>query len=103
MAIDYESDLIKHFVRTDGWLPVCSRRLKAIQQSHQRRLRYFTFCAIGAVDVLMLDVAKVVSRSSTDRFDTVVFFDQSPEAVDETLKRIPGATGFNEDFVNLVL
>ena len=51
----------------------------------------------------MLDVAKVLSRSTTDRFDTVVFFDQSPAAVDETLKRIPGATGFNGDFVELVL
>ena len=51
----------------------------------------------------MLDVEKVLSRSTTDRFDTVVFFDRSPEAVAETQKRIPGATGFNGDFVDLVL
>ncbi len=103
----YEDCLFKQFVRTRGWLPLCRERLESVRQGPrkqaQRRLRYFTFCAIGAVDVLMLDVAKVLSRSSTDRFDTVVFFDQSPEAVDETLKRIPGATGFNGDFVDLVL
>jgi len=103
----YEDCLFKHHVRMHGWLPLCKQRLKLVKdgprQRSQRRLRYFTFCAIGAVDVLMLDVAKVLSRSTTDRFDTVVFFDRSPEAVDETLKRIPGAVGFNGDFVDLVL
>src|SRR5258708_39008866 len=91
----YEDCLFKQFVRTRGWLPLCKERLESVRQGPrkqaQRRLRYFTFCAIGAGDVLMLDVAKVLSRASTERFDTVVFFYQSPQAVDETLKRRPGA------------
>ncbi len=103
MAIDYDSDLVKHFVRTDGWLPLCRRRLEAISQEQPRRLRYFTFCAVGAVDVLMLDVAKVVKLSSTSKFDTVAFFGRDDESIVETVKRIPGAVGFPGNFVDVVL
>ncbi len=102
----FENDLLKHYVRTHGWLPSCRRRLMAIRRQdprNPRRLRYFTFCAAGAVDVLMLDVAKVIRRSSTDKFDTVVFFDRTPEAVSETQKNIPGAIGFPGDFTGVVL
>jgi len=103
MGIDYENDLLKHFVRTNGWLPVCERRLKAIRQKQDRRLRYFTFCAVQAIDVLMLDVAKVIRRSETKRFDTVFFFDKDESSVFETRKRIPGAIGFPGNFVEVVL
>jgi hypothetical protein len=99
----YEDCLFKHYVRTEGWLPECKRRLETVRRDQKRRLRYFTFCAVGAIDVLMLDVAKIISKSSADRFDTVVFFDRGPTEVDETLKRIPGAIGLNGNFVDLVL
>jgi len=101
----FDECLLKHFVRYKGWLPSCKRRLKAIQSDPKkaRRLRYFTFCAVGAVDVLMLDVANVIRRSASDRFDTVVFFDKSEELVLETKKRIPGAIGFTGDFTDVVL
>ncbi len=68
-----------------------------------RRLRYFTFCAVGAIDVLMLDVARVIRRSNDGEFDTVVFFDRGDIEVLETQKRIPGAHGYIGDFVDLVL
>jgi hypothetical protein len=104
MSIDYDSDLIKHFVRTDGWLPTCRRRLNAIRNDRPRRMRYFTFCAVGAVDVLMLDVANIVKRSpGGNRFDTVCFFGRDGESIVQTQKRIPGAIGFPGDFVELVL
>lgn len=104
MAIDYDSDLVKHFVRMDGWLPICRRRLKAICSERPRRMRYFTFCATGAVDVLMLDVAKVVRQSTGGRrFDTVVFFGRDDESIVQTTKRIPGAIGFPGNFVEVVL
>src|SRR5437870_8596447 len=103
----YARDPLKHFVRTDGWLPLCKRRLQAIRHGrkvkHMRRLRYFTFCAVDAVDVLMLDVAKVIRRSKDGRFDTVFFFTRKDESVIETRKNIPGATGFPGDFVEVVL
>ncbi|HEV7681921.1 MAG TPA: hypothetical protein VGO68_07360 [Pyrinomonadaceae bacterium] len=104
----YEDDLLKHFIRTTAWLPLCQNRLATVRAGaprpkDQRRLKYFTFCAVGAIDVLMLDVANVIRQSSDGRFDTVFFFDRSPEYVLETQKRIPGAIGFPGDFTSVVL
>jgi hypothetical protein len=104
----YEDDLLKHFVRTTGWLPRCERRLKIVRSkarrpSESRRLRYFTFCAINAIDVLMLDVAKVIRQSNSNEFDTVVFFDRDELDVLETQKRIRGAHGYPGEFVDIVL
>lgn len=103
----YENDLLKHHVRTEGWLPICKKRLKSIRDANppkkSRPLRYFTFCAVGAVDVLMLDVAKIIRPSKNGRFDTVFFFDKTPELVNETQKRIPGAIGFPGNFTDIVL
>jgi hypothetical protein len=103
----YEDDPLKHYVRTEAWLPLCRKRLRTIRNASppgapKRRLRYFTFCAVGAVDVLMLDVARVI-RPSAQGFDTVCFFDKTPELVAETHKRIPGAFGFPGDFTEVVV
>jgi hypothetical protein len=103
----YKDCLMKHYVRTKGWLPLCKERQKKINsgrvESKKRRLRYFTFCAIEAIDVLMLDVAKVVRQSEEGRFDTVYFFQRETEDILETQKRIPGSNGIPGDFVSTVL
>lgn len=104
--IDYDADLLKHHVRTEGWLPRCKRRHKSVSESGTpRRLRYFTFCASGAIDVLMLDVANLLgSVSGSDRkFDNVSFFDKDPDSVRTTQVNIPFAVGFSGDFVDTVL
>src|SRR5436305_1707589 len=105
-AFKYEDDLLKHYIRVHGWLPLCQTRKQLLQQRRprlRRRLRYFTFCAVNAVDVLMLDVANVINRSRTDKFDTVFFFDRTPELVFQTQLRIPGSYGFAGKFVETVL
>ena len=61
----YEDDLLKHYVRINGWLPLCKERHDSLQgraAKLRRRLRYFTFCSVNAVDVLMLDVANIINR-----------------------------------------
>ena len=102
----FEDCLLKHHVRRHGWLPLCKQRLSALRKASRskspRRLRYFTFCAIGAIDVLMLEIEKVLKKSD-GRFDTVFFFDKDRELVNETNKRIPGAIGFPGEFVDVVL
>lgn len=99
----FENDPLKHYVRTKLWLPYCQERLSALRKGKKtRRLRYFTFCAAGAIDVLMLNVHKVVLTSSGDKFDNVTFFDKDPESVNETAKNIPGASGFPGDFTAIV-
>jgi hypothetical protein len=107
-SFKYETCLLKHHVRTTVWLPMAKERLGIIRataksEKAKRRLRYFTFCAVGAIDVLMLDLAHVVRRSDTGRFDTIFFFDKDQEHVAETMRRIPGAIGFVGDFVDTVL
>lgn len=105
-AFAFETCLLKHYVRKEVWLPFCRDRLKKIRASapkNPRRLRYFTFCAVGALDVLLLDREKVIRKSNSDEFDTVFFFDKNREAIAETQKRIPGAVGFPGDFVEIVL
>src|ERR1041384_6632857 len=105
----FEDCLLKHFIRKEAWLPRCKIRLRTIRKAAKkaaeaRRLKYFTFCAVGALDVLMLDLEKVIRRSKENRrFDTVYFFDVDSEYVIETQKRIPGAQGFASDFVQAVL
>jgi hypothetical protein len=105
----FENCLLKHYIRRYAWLPVCKERLEALKstfrrQKDTRRLKYFTFCAVGALDVVMLNLEQVIKRSSsTKRFDSVVFFDVNQEFVSETEKTIPGAIGFSGDFVNVVL
>jgi hypothetical protein len=104
----YEDCLLKHYIRTEAWLPLCAKRKRALKQARtrvarERRLRYFTFCAVGAVDVLMLDLERVIRPDDNGRFNTVCFFDANEDYVYETQKRIPGARGFPGDFVEIVL
>jgi hypothetical protein len=102
----FEECLLKHYIRKEVWLPFCRDRLRKIRAAaprNPRRLRYFTFCAIGALDVMLLDRERLIRRSNNDEFDTVVFFDKNEDAVIETHKRIPGAKGFPGDFAEIVL
>jgi hypothetical protein len=97
----------KQYVREFGWIPAARLRLKRIAQSaarrqNVRRLRYLTFCAEGALDVIALRNAKIIKRSKDDLYDTVTFFDFAPQAVDKTLSIIEGATGIAFDFFKLM-
>ncbi|SRR5258706_1291060 len=102
----YEDCPLKHYVRLEGWLPFARRRLTAIRANRKpsqlRGLRYFTFCAVGALDVLMLDVARVIKKND-GRFDNVVFFDRTDDQILETQRRIPGAIGFPGRFTLIVI
>jgi len=102
----YETCPLKHFVRTRGWLPICRERKQIVYLQYKnkrkkRALRYFTFCAVGAVDVLMLESANIIKQSSHG-FNNVFFFDRSDDDVIETRKRIPGANGFTGDFIKIM-
>jgi hypothetical protein len=107
-SFKFEDCLLKHYVRTEAWLPLCKNRKRTIRRSgtkkaRERMVRYFTFCASGAIDVLMLNVERVIDRSPEGWFDRVCFFDRTKENVAETQKRIPGAVGFPGNFTKIVL
>jgi hypothetical protein len=102
----FEKCLLKHFVRHQGWLPLCKKRAQSLRTNagnSRPRLKYFTFCAAGALDVMMLEMEKVIRRSASDMFDTVFFFDVNDTFVAQTRQRVPGAVGFPEEFVKVVL
>jgi hypothetical protein len=103
----YDNCTSKQYVREFGWIPEARARLRRIAEStarknNIRRLRYLTFCAEGALDVIALRNAKVIKRSKDDLYDTVTFFDFAPQAVDKTLSLIEGATGIPFDFFDLM-
>lgn len=103
----YEDCLLKHHIRYNSWLPLCKMKLAEIREVYankkiKRRLKYFTFCAVGAIDVHMLLLERVL-KLKDDRFDTVYFFEERQEDVLRTQESIPGATGFAGDFLEVVL
>jgi len=51
----------------------------------------------------MLDVAKVITLSTENRFDTVFFFDRTQDQVAQTQLRIPGSIGFVGSFIETCL
>ncbi len=108
MTFKFENCAFKHFVRVNGWLPVCKSRKKLMDASFQkekekRRLKYFTFCAEGALDVFLLNKAKIINFDDKNGFSSVVFFDKDDESVARTSENIPGAIGFPGDFITVVL
>jgi hypothetical protein len=102
----FEDCLLKHYIRRYLWVPRCRERRNELQlaagNKAARRLKYFTFCAEGALDVLLLDRERVIRRSAMKEFDTVYFFDSEAAAIAETRKRIPGAVGFPGDFFEVL-
>ena len=106
--VDYSTDLLKHYVRYNGWLPFCRGRKQLLAKSqtkvrNKRGLRYFTFCAVGAMDVLMLSQEGIINTDPKQPFKMVTFFDRTDDLVEETRRRIPGARGFIGEFVSLML
>jgi hypothetical protein len=95
----------KHYVRTYLWLPCCKRQLAHVRagaKSAKRPLRYLTFCAEEAIDVLLLEEEGILSVRESSYAD-VVFAARSDEYVAETLRTIPDANGFPGDFFETVL
>jgi hypothetical protein len=105
-SFKFRRDLLKHHIRVAAWLPICQQRRKRIRANQApknvREPKYFTFCATEAIDVLLLDVHRVIKPSDSG-FETVFFFDRDRESVVETQNRIPGAVGFVGDFMGVVL
>jgi hypothetical protein len=98
---------MKHYVRREGWLSFARERYRKLRSGRkakdQRPLRYFTFCAESAIDVLLFELENIVMFDPESGFDSIFFFDRTPESVLETRKRIPRANGFPGDFVRIVL
>ena len=104
--IDYDKDILKHFIRTNGWLPACRQQALIVEKRPKKYpLRYFTFCASGAMDVFMLEKENILTRSRRNgRLEGVYFCEESPEDFG-TIARLIGSPeqGFLGEFDKIVL
>ncbi len=80
--INFETDLLKHYVRRNGWLNAVKLQKNAIRKRSKKiPLRYFTFCAADAIDVFMLEREGILKRSEeTGRLEGVYFCEKDPES-----------------------
>lgn len=104
-GIDYATDVLKHYVRRNGWLPACQEQRSAVKPSKQNPLRYFTFCAAEAIDVFMLERAGILKRSEeSGRLESVFFCERYPEAFGKIAGLIGSPEqGFQGEFEKIVL
>ena len=79
--INFEADILKHYVRKYGWLKATKQQEHAIEGRSERiPLRYFTFCAAEAIDVFMLEREGILRRSEqTGRLETVYFCERDDD------------------------
>lgn len=104
--IDYTTDLLKHYVRMNGWLAASRKQKKAIRKRNKNiPLRYFTFCAAEAIDVFMLELYKILDRSKdTGWLNSVYFCEKDENSFGRIADLIGSPTqGFLGSFEKIVL
>jgi hypothetical protein len=106
LGIDYKTDISKHYVRRNGWLPACRNQVLAIKRRLKKApLRYFTFCAADAIDVFMLEREKIIQRHAiTGRLEGVFFCERNEDDFGKIADLIGSPEqGFQGDFERIVL
>ena len=104
--INFEQDLLKHYVRRYGWLKAAKKQKQAIKnRSKNIPLRYFTFCAAEAIDVFMLEHEGILERSKETRhLESVYFCEKDPENFARIAALIgSSAQGVHGEFEKIVL
>ncbi|WP_165226413.1 hypothetical protein [Aquisphaera insulae] len=108
--IDYDTDIVKHFVRYDGWLQALKYRHQAVRRAINGKRRtqpmnYFTFCASSAIDVFMLERAKLLKRDrSSGRLENVYYCEADEQEFAKIASLLgSGEAGFMEKFEDFVL
>ena len=107
---DYDQDAVKHYVRYDGWLEACQARNRRVKNAieGQRRTQpftYFSFCASQAIDVFMLEKAKLLQRDRNTKRLNHVFFCEENDTEFEKISNLLGSreAGFLGNFKDFVL
>ena len=104
--INFEKDLLKHYVRKCCWLNAAKKQKQAIKnRSKNIPLRYFTFCAAEAIDVFMLEYEGILERSKkTGYLESVYFCEKDPGDFARIANLIGlSAQGFLGEFEKIVL
>lgn len=101
--INYDTDIVKHYVRVHGWLPAVEHRSRRV--GNQRSIKYLTFCASNAIDVFLLESEGYLQRDpETARLENVYFCERIPEDFGNISTLIGSShQGFLGDFEDIVL
>ena len=102
--LDWDSDVVKHYVRRQAWLPAAVAQAHACKSSG-REPRYFTFCASDAIDVFLFLREGVLTRDpNTDRILNTYFCEKDEEEFN-AISQLIGAheQGFLGDFQDMIL
>ena len=104
--INFETDLLKHYVRRYGWLPASQQQRQTVRKRLKKiPLRYFTFCASEAIDVFMLEREGILKRSEkTGRLEGVYFCEEDSHSFGKISDLIGSPEqGFQGKFEEIVL
>jgi len=103
---DWDTDTVKHYVRSHGWGPACENRAKAVRRAGRRLkepLKYFTLCAGRAVDVFMLSRLGVLQiDGKTNRLQGVCWCEVRDDEAAE-IERSVGGVGFRGRLEDILL
>ena len=102
--LDWASDVVKHYVRREAWLPAALAQAEA-SRNVGREPKYLTFCAAEAIDVFLFLMDGVLVRDpGTNRVLNTYFCERNPEDFTE-ITRLVGSNeqGFLGDFATMVL
>ena len=102
--LDWDTDVVKHYVRRFGWLPAASDQFAASKNAN-RDPRYFTFCASNALDVFLFLNEGVLKRDpETDVVSNTYFCEARPDEFNR-ISQLIGAheQGFLGEFHDIIL
>lgn len=102
--IDWDGDVVKHYVRRQAWLPAAISQMEACESAN-RKPKYLTFCAAEAIDVFLFLMEGILSRDpQTDTVLDTYFCEKNAGDFNAISQLIgPHEQGFLGDFQDMML
>lgn len=102
--LDWDRDVVKHYVRRNAWLPAALEQREATVASG-RPITYLTFCAAQALDIfLFLKEGVLIRDPKTDVVTNTYYCERKSEVFREIADLVgPHDQGFLGDFQEMVL
>ena len=102
--LNWDTDVVKHYVRRFGWLPAASAQFAASRNA-DRVPKYFTFCASNALDVFLFLNEGVLSRDPETDVVLNTYFCEARADEFNRISQLIGAheQGFLGEFHDMIL
>lgn len=102
--LEWDTDVVKHYVRRQAWLPAAIDQAESTRDSG-REPKYLTFCAAEAIDIFLFLKEGVLTRDpNTDSVLNTYFCEKDPLVFSEISQKVgPHEQGFFGDFEDMIL